>query len=142
MQRKMIFYILCDYSFLSIIKLILNILHVRKIAKKIWKYNYCAICPLLNIFSIIPLKSFPYIANRYLDILEICDVIILSDKWQYNPYQAREYYHAILLNKLIIHESDLDMFLMESNNGKIKEYNYMKKFNYLLNIIEKNIINN
>ena len=71
--------------FFRTIKILMNILRARRVAKFIWGQGHYAICPHLNTaFFSERVVSRPTVLDGYLEILGRCDAMVLVKQWTHS----------------------------------------------------------
>jgi len=97
-------YIAGPYRAKTRIGRVINIIKARRVAAKYWRLGYIAICPHSNsawFDKHLPDKEW---LDRYLLLLELCDVVVLMKGWKESSGTKAEYRQALRLGKDMIYE--------------------------------------
>lgn len=110
-KSGIVFYVSGPYTGVDEADTDYNIREAEKVARKIWRSGFTALCPHTNSRNFD--KEAPYLTfiNGYLDLLERCDYVVALMGYQRSLGATAEIALAHRLGIPVIHEDDLDNFL-------------------------------
>ena len=116
-KESLIFYVSGRYTGQTVEETDINIRHAENVARTIWRAGFAAICPHTNSAHFDDEANYLTFIEKYMDIVERCDVVVAMIGYQTSLGATVEVAYAERLGKTIIPEIELDDYLQSIQRG-------------------------